>query len=171
MRHSAVSRYHWFSGRMSAEFNVRELGSIMASKGQLTGMTGTFLVAAQLSNLGFTVSTTSRSAAGADILVTNDECSVAYSVQVKANGKKANAWLLGNKQPPQGGKIYIYVFVNLISDKSGVLSAEYFVVPSAIVYKIAILANESNLESKWRPYVVMRDKIEKYFNKWGAFKA
>ena len=22
MRHSAVSRYHWFSGRMSAEFNV-----------------------------------------------------------------------------------------------------------------------------------------------------
>ena len=27
MRHSAVSRYHWFSGRMSAEFSVRRLNN------------------------------------------------------------------------------------------------------------------------------------------------
>ena len=27
MRHSAISRYHWFSGRMSAEFNVSAMSS------------------------------------------------------------------------------------------------------------------------------------------------
>ena len=143
----------------------------MASKGQLTGMTGTFLVSAQLSNLGFTVSTTSRSAAGADVLVTNDQCNVAYAVQVKTNNKRANAWLLGNKQPPVGGKTYIYAFVNLINDSSGLLTAEYFLVPSTKVHEVAILANEDGPDSKWRPYVVMRESIEKYSNKWGIFKA
>lgn len=40
----------------------------MASKGQMTGMLGVYLVAAELSRLGFIVSPTSRSAAGADLL-------------------------------------------------------------------------------------------------------
>jgi hypothetical protein len=140
----------------------------MASKGQLTGMTGTFLVAAQLSDLGFTVSTTSRGAAGADILVTDDACRVAYSVQVKSNAKKSNAWLLGNKEPPVGTKTHLYAFVNLTRDNSGVLCAEYFLVPSTVVRKIAIRANKDNAKIEMeaicclaRPYREVPQQLER----------
>jgi len=46
----------------------------MSSKGQTTGMLGVYLVAAELSRRGFTVSPASRSARGADLLVTDEEC-------------------------------------------------------------------------------------------------
>jgi hypothetical protein len=71
---------------------VSDLGEFMASKGQFTGMIGSFLVAAQLSARSLIASTTSRSAAGADILVTDAECHVAFSVQVKTNSKSAGFW-------------------------------------------------------------------------------
>ena len=41
----------------------------MANKTQLSGMRGVYLVAAELVGHGFVVSVTSRSAAGADLLV------------------------------------------------------------------------------------------------------
>ena len=41
----------------------------MTSKSQLTGMTGVYLVAAQLSRRGYIASPTSRSAQTADLLV------------------------------------------------------------------------------------------------------
>jgi hypothetical protein len=46
----------------------------MATTGQMTGMRGVYLVAAELTRLGFIVSPTSRSARGADLLVTDQEC-------------------------------------------------------------------------------------------------
>ena len=46
----------------------------MASKQQLTGMRGVYLVAAELSRLGLIASPTSRSAIGADILATDQSC-------------------------------------------------------------------------------------------------
>lgn len=47
----------------------------MASSGQMTGMLGVYLVAAELSRRNFVVSPTSRSAAGADLLATDQACS------------------------------------------------------------------------------------------------
>lgn len=67
----------------------------MATKSQLSGMRGVYLVAAELAARGFIVSVTSRSAAGADLLVTDDSCTRAWSVQVKASYKPATYWLLG----------------------------------------------------------------------------
>jgi hypothetical protein len=52
----------------------------MAMQTQLTGMTGVYLAAAELSHLGFIVSPTSRSARGADLLVTDQGCRKAWSV-------------------------------------------------------------------------------------------
>jgi len=66
----------------------------MASKHQMTGMLGVYLTAAELTRLGFIVSPTSRSAAGADLLVTDHQCKKAWSVQVKTNSKPMNFWLL-----------------------------------------------------------------------------
>ncbi|MGO9215898.1 MAG: hypothetical protein ACLP9S_18715 [Syntrophales bacterium] len=52
----------------------------MASKQQLTGMRGVYLVAAELSRLDFIASPTSRSAMGADILATDQKCQNTFSV-------------------------------------------------------------------------------------------
>lgn len=101
----------------------------MASKGQMTGMLGVYLVAAELSRLGFIVSPTSRSAAGADLLVTDQSCRKAWSVQVKTNRKASNNWLLAAHAANLRSDSHVYVFVNIRGDKR----PEYIVAPSAHV--------------------------------------
>ena len=85
-------------------------------KGQLTGMRGVYLVAAELSRLGFIASPTSRSALAADILVTDQACRRAFSVQVKSNAAAANFWLVGKHTVVSN--THVYVFVNLRSRKT-----------------------------------------------------
>lgn len=138
----------------------------MASKGQFTGMTGAFLVAAQLSARNLVASTTSRSAAGADILVTDADCCIAFSVQVKTNSKSAGFWLLGSKKPPEGSESHIYAFVNLGKDQTGDITGDYYLVPSCVVKEIARYGGDS-----WRNYSVYKSDIEKYRNNWAIFDA
>jgi hypothetical protein len=97
-------------------------------KGQLTGMRGVYLVAAELSRLGFIASPTSRSALAADILVTDQECQRAFSVQVKTNSEAPNFWLVGKHTPVS--PTHVYVLVNLNS-KMELAKPEFFVVPSS----------------------------------------
>jgi hypothetical protein len=97
----------------------------MASKQQLTGMRGVYLVASELSRLGFIASPTSRSAIGADILVTDQSCKNTFSVQVKTNTRTFNFWLLTKKVKEQVSGKHIYVLVNLRHKKSGE-TIEYF---------------------------------------------
>ena len=98
----------------------------MIPKGQMTGMLGVYLVAAELSQLGFIVSPTSRSARGADLLVTDQICQRAWSVQVKTNKNSASFWLLGKHSSRMKSASHAYVFVNL----KGESRPEYLVVPS-----------------------------------------
>jgi hypothetical protein len=97
--------------------------------GQSTGMLGVYLVAAELTRRGFIVSPTSRSARGADFLVTDQECRRAWSVQVKTNSKVAKFWLLGKHSKDISSDSHIYVFVNIRGDQR----PEYVVVPSTHV--------------------------------------
>jgi len=83
------------------------------NKAQLTGMLGVYLTAAELTNRGFIVSPTSRSAIGADLLVTDQRCRMAWSVQVKTQRQAANFWLVGNQAHKIQSPTHIYVFVNL----------------------------------------------------------
>jgi hypothetical protein len=101
----------------------------MALEHQLTGMTGVYLAAAELSNRGFIVSPTSRSARGADLLVTDQGCQKAWSVQVKTNAKKRWSWSLGSHDGGFRSDSHIFVFVNLKGDER----PEYLVVPSGVV--------------------------------------
>lgn len=118
----------------------------MASEGQVTGMRGVYLVAAELSKLGFIVSPTSRSAAGADLLVTDQKCQQAWSVQVKTNKRPANFWLLGPHACHIKSDSHVYVFVNL-GDR-----AEYLVVPSEHV--AAKMVHEvSSTGSEWYSFM------------------
>jgi hypothetical protein len=103
----------------------------MASKGQMTGMLGVYLTAVELVKRGFIVSPTSRSAMGADLLVTDQRCHKAWSVQVKTNSYNANFWLTGAKARELSSKTHIYVFVNAPKDKAPL----FYVVPSVVVSK------------------------------------
>jgi hypothetical protein len=60
----------------------------------MTGMLGVYLAATELVRRGFIVSPTSRSAIGADLLVTDRSCRRAWSVQVKTNASMAKNWLV-----------------------------------------------------------------------------
>jgi hypothetical protein len=63
---------------------------------QLTGMRGVYLVAAELPRRGFVASPTSRSAIGADILVTDQACSRTYSIQ--GQDQFPHLWLLARRR-------------------------------------------------------------------------
>ncbi|AMC35106.1 hypothetical protein VN23_11040 [Janthinobacterium sp. B9-8] len=129
----------------------------MASNAQMTGMRDVYLVAAELSRLGFIVSPTSRSAAGADLLVTDQKYQNAFSVQVKTNAKTFHFWLIGKKAQETVSESHIYVLVN-IRQKKGGEEIEYYVVPSKILVKNAIhdgnwpnmpMSAVKNLQNKW----------------------
>ena len=135
----------------------------MTTKGQFTGMRGVYLVAAELSKLGFIAAPTSRSAKGADILVTDKECKNTYSVQVKTNATTFNFWLLNKDSKNLKSSILIYVFVNL-RDKKNLM--EFFVVPSRVVSeKMYIEKNGKNTF-----YSFSYDDAKEYENNWGIFK-
>jgi hypothetical protein len=100
----------------------------MATKQQLTGMTGLYLVAAELSRRGFIASATSRSAQGADLLITDRECCAAFSIPVKTNASSFGFWLMGEKNRHMRAPSLAYALVNLRKDRT-----EFFLVPSAVV--------------------------------------
>jgi hypothetical protein len=131
-------------------------------KGQLTGMCGVYLVAAELSHIGFTASPTSRSALGADILVTDQACQRALSVQVKTNATAAGFWLVGEHTPVS--ETHIYVFVNLKSRETR-CQREYFVVPSSVVRERKVYSKHPKSEF----YSLYRKHIVEYRDLWSVF--
>lgn len=129
----------------------------MPSKGQLTGMTGVYLVAAELARRGFVACPTSRSARGADILVADQNCKHACSLQVKTNGKSAAFWLLNPHAKEMVAPTHLYVFVNLLKD-----GPEFFVVPSRVVATKMDVAKQG--EHTW--YSIKRENVKKFEDKW-----
>ncbi len=138
----------------------------MASVGQMTGMRGVYLAAAELSKNGLIASPTSRSAMGADILVTDHKCARAWSVQVKTNAKTHSFWLLSGKTKETVSPTHIYVLVNLITRRDGE-TIEYFVIPSAIVAERLVHDKSKAGTSEW--WQIYRDKIMDYKDKWELF--
>ncbi len=88
------------------------------TSGYMTGMRGLYLTAAELARLGFVVSVTSRSARGADLLVTDQNCQRTWSVQVKTNGSTAKWWQVGPHARNVRSPSHVYVFVNIPKKKS-----------------------------------------------------
>ena len=136
----------------------------MASKAQMTGMRGVYLVAAELSRLGFIVSPTSRSAAGADLLVTDQKCQRAFSIQVKTNARTFNYWLIGKKAKESASDSHVYVLVNIRNTKRSGESVEYFIVPSR---QLAKDGYHEYHEGNW-PHI-QREKVLEFENAWEIF--
>lgn len=136
----------------------------MATKNQFTGMTGLYLVAAELSRRDFIVSPTSRSAQTADLLVTDPACRYTYAVQVKTNARTFNFWLTSKKTMQIVSNGLIYAFVNL--RKSG---TEFFLVPSAVVARNVVEDKPSGTRNTtW--YSVYKKDILRFKDKWTVFK-
>jgi hypothetical protein len=129
-------------------------------KGQLTGMRGVYLVAAELSRLGYIASPTSRSARGADTLVTDQACQRAYTVQVKTNAADPIFWLVGEHTPVSG--THIFVLVNL---RSGNKEPEYYVVPSSVIKERTVRHTRPNAIF----YSVSKKDVYDYKDKWDVF--
>ncbi len=134
----------------------------MASKGQMTGMLGVYLAAAELTSRGFIVSPTSRSAIGADLLVTDQECRRAWSIQVKTNRKAARFWLIGQHNGRFKSKSHVYIFINLKGDER----PDYLVVASAFVAMHA-RTSHSKTGSVW--YSFYGDSVAKKSEGWKLF--
>lgn len=137
----------------------------MASKNQLTGMRGVYLVASELSKLGFIASTTSRSAIGADILVTDISCQKTYSIQVKTNARIFGFWLLSPKAKIQVSNTHGYALVNIRKrrDKEDI---EYYIVPSAVVAE-KMYSTKSSKNSVW--HAIGLEAVKNYRDKWDFF--
>lgn len=129
-------------------------------------MRGVYLVAAELSRLGLIASPTSRSAIGADILVTDDLCSKSFSVQVKTNAKTFNFWLVGKKSKEMISQTHIYVFVNLRIRKDGEI-IEFYIVPSSVVAKKTRYGKAKTSGSEW--YSFHHEDALKYKDDWSIF--
>jgi hypothetical protein len=133
----------------------------------LTGMRGVYLVAAELSRLGFIASPTSRNVTGADILVTDQSCARTYSVQVKTNAKTFGFWLVGAKAKTTSSATHIYVFVNLRSSKTGE-ATDFYVVPSKTVAERTVVSSaKTGKKSTW--YQFNLSDAKEYKNGWSVF--
>lgn len=129
----------------------------MSTKAQRTGMHGVFLVAAELARRGLIVSTTSRNAMGADLLVTDDSCARTWSVQVKTNAKPSTFWLVNDKARKLRSPTHVYVLVNV----RGNGEHEYYVVPSEVV---AEKTKISGPRGTW--FSVYRKDVEGFRDAW-----
>lgn len=131
----------------------------MASKHQFTGMTGLYLVAANLSWRRLIVSPTSRSAYTADLLVTDALCKNTYAVQVKTNACTFSFWLVNTSTSQIVSENLIYALVNL--RKGG---PEFYIVPSAVVARRVRVSKPSKTrKSLW--YSVFLKDIEEFRDK------
>ncbi len=135
----------------------------MATKQFFTGMTGVFLVAAELSRRNFIVSPTSRGAIGADLLVTDSGCKKAYSVQVKTDTTTNSFWLLNKKAKNLVSPSHFYVLVSL--KKNG--EKDFYVMPSKVVAQK--VRYDKNDETSNFPYITYKD-AEPYRDAWHLFE-
>lgn len=126
----------------------------------MTGMLGLYLTAVELVKRGFIVSPTSRSAMGADLLVTDKYCNKAWSVQVKTNSTSSKWWLVGAHAKNIKSDTHIYVFVSIPRSKT---DAAFYVVPSAVVSR--------KMTTFERPNSILYgfDRRAEYLDNWKIF--
>jgi hypothetical protein len=79
------------------------------------------------------------------ILVTDQACQRAFSVQVKTNSGAANFWLVGKHTAVS--PTHVYVLVDLNSQKKEDAKPEFFIVPSSVLKKRTL--HEKHAKSEW----------------------
>jgi hypothetical protein len=132
----------------------------MAAKGQMTGMLGVYLTAAELTQKDFIVSVTSRSAKGIDLFASDQDYKNTWSIQVKTNRKAQGFWLLNRGFETEVGKQHVYIFVNMRGDQR----PDYYIVPRRHVAKYGRTTPPRSTGSIW--YAYYRNDAKKYQEQW-----
>ena len=141
--------------------------------GILSGVSGEYFVAAELSRQGYIASITLRNTKGIDILVSNAAASKSASIQVKTNRGRRKTWLLNKKAEDYYADNLFYVFVNLNDGQP----PEFHVVPSKVVAATVkegyarwlATPGRNGRRHKDNPMRTFQDRKDQYLNKWELF--
>jgi hypothetical protein len=95
----------------------------------LSGVSGEYLVAAELSRRGFVASLTLKNTRGIDILASNLAATKQAAIQVKTEQGSGKDWMLTEKAESVAGPRLFYVFVRL----HGLGQPDFYIVPSRVV--------------------------------------
>jgi len=142
---------------------MKDLSSI------LTGVSGEYFVAAELSRRGYIASITLRNTRGVDIVCSNSDATKHVSIQVKTSKKSRNSWILDKKSEDFFSPKHYYVFVSLYPEHP-----KFFVVPSKNVSEYIKTNHKEWLNGKKKDGTSrkdtsmrkFRDLEEKYLNHW-----
>ena len=137
----------------------------------LTGVSGEYFVAAELSERGLIASITLKNTRGIDILVSNSEATKTIGIQVKATQGDGRKWLLNKEAEDFYADNLFYVFVSLIG--IGFLP-KFYIVPSKTVSDAIKkghkkwLATPDKHGQKRNDNSIrhFKDKMQTYLNKW-----
>jgi len=143
---------------------MKKLSSVMS------GVTGEYFVAGELSRRGYIASITLRNSKGVDILASNEEATKTVGIQVKANQEKTKEWLLDKKAESYFSDNLFYIFINLNKGEK----PDFFIVPSKVVANYVkeshqrwlITPGRKGQEHKDTTMRMFKDKNCKYLNRW-----
>jgi hypothetical protein len=111
-----------------------------------TGITGEYLVAAELSRRGYVATLTLRNTRGIDILASNSDATRSVGIQVKtAQGAKPD-WMMNKKAEADLAENLFYIFVCLTPEGS----ATFYVVPRKVVAEYVRESHAGWLETPGR---------------------
>src|ERR1700690_3406537 len=113
----------------------------------LTGISGEYFVAAELSRREFTAGGTLRNTGGVDILASHPRRKNPATIQVKTIQKGRSKWLLSSSDEEPKGNNHYYVFVALIGRDD---PPEYYIVEGNKVSKQIATGHLKWLKNKRR---------------------
>jgi len=131
------------------------------TKGQISGATGVYYVAAELSRRNYTALVTTRNTRAIDILAMNNSTMRSVGVQVKTDSSSQSFFLINKSDyVAEESKVrnIVYFFVELKEGKSPL----FYIVPGLTVKTIAIY--EKSSKSEW--WSVKKSIIRDYVDKW-----
>lgn len=137
----------------------------------LSGVSGEYFVAAELSRRGYIASITLRNTKGVDILCTNESATRNIGIQVKTNRGSERTWILNQKAEEYYDEGLYYIFVNLNNNEK---VPDYFIVPSKVAADhvkhghAEWLLGTSRTGGKRKDSTMRKlsDSKEEYLNRW-----
>jgi hypothetical protein len=137
----------------------------------LSGVSGEYFVAGELSRLGYVASITLRNTRGIDILVSDSSATRQIGIQVKTNQGSKPEWVLNEKAEDFYADNLFYVFVNLKSQEE---RPDFYIVPSKIVAAFVKSSHRHWLATPGKkgqahnenPMRRFRDEERQYLNRW-----
>ncbi len=96
----------------------------------LSGVSGEYFVAAELSRRGYIASLTLKNTRGIDILVANSDATKSVGIQVKTSQDRGKQWILNKKVEKGMASNLFFVFVSL---NNGTTPPAYHIVSGQVV--------------------------------------